>query len=811
MATMMQAFSDRTFLDDQAQPIVSGRVTFYVHDSNVLADIYTMEGMDYVHADNPQRLDEAGRLPASIFTELGVYDVKVEKYNGDGSFEDFDHFEIGIDAKLDQIGRDSVKDIDELMDLDPSVSSQIVTVESYPVRSYIWDPEAIDTADGGVVVDSDVADHGKWLLLWDCPYLPSSVYGVKEGDCTNINALFNYAAVIGSMNIHTPPAIRLEGGMYDLSGYYVCPKHLALEPGVKFTGTIALYDELELFGSAEPGHAYGDFGFLHSGLTAHSSWFRDLNDFWHCGADILVVDETNYFDYGKDKLSTSVNLSDKTVIGTGTKVSSYTNSAYFQLALDSTVPNNFFNPSKDYVRIAGAGFGDDVFTKSGTWDPGPINQGHHVQWDNGITPDLDLFSNANRWVAVMLERRNRLNNVLWNDYTLDCQGRTVDSIYLGDASFNVIKNANFTGTITCAGYGISLINVVGAMSVNFQHAGNGIVSLNKCRVSINRYHHGITSLQAIDSDISIVGAEGIDPCDTSIVVRGGSFSGLVKMSTDNCNAYKLNQQVIFQDCYIADGFSWRLNYLQMSGCRASGKIDLYPAAQGDKFYYNLLMEDNKFIGNFRLWITYYWDADHPHYECRGTAVKFNMMKIVNNRFDTLDAHAIKMTQWHVGYMEPFIYATSADQNMGTWEYTGNSGNCPGMAPPRIYNYNNWTHHYEQPLGPHHYYRSNDVYYLFMPWDYEPGGSSSNNSPNSMLDPANPANRVTALIQEENTDGDWAACDVWYANGIGTPEQLADEDYNNRFLVYVWLSKPAWSTDTANYNHNGYTTFVRSGA
>lgn len=807
MATMMQAFSDRTFLDDQAQPIVSGRVTFYVHDSNVLADIFTMEGPDYVPAANPQRLDESGRLQASIFMELGVYDVKVEKYYGDETFEEFDHFEIGIDAKLDQIGRDSVQSIEELMDLDPSICSNIVTVESYPVRDYFWDPDAIDTPDGGVVVGSDVSDHGRWLLLWDCPYLPSSVYGVKNGDTTNINALFNYSRVIGSMNIVTPPAIRLEKGRYEFGGYYICGKHLALDPDVTFTGTIGINDDLEVFGQKEPRGAIGDFFFLHTGCTAYSWWFTDINNFWHCGADILIVDNTNHFDYGKDKLSVPVNLSGKTVVGTGTKVESYINGAYFQLAIDSTVPDNFFLPNKDYVRIAGTGFGDNVFRTTGAWDPGRIQDGHHVQFD--LVPDLDLFQNANRWVATMLERRNRLNNVQWANYTLDCQGRTVDSIYLGDTSFTAIQNATFTGTVTCVGYEISLINVVANMQVNFPHAGQGTVALNKCRVSINRYHPGIVSLQAIDSDISVLGPEGIDPCDTAINVRGGSFSGIVKMSTDNCNAYKLNKTVSFRDCFIADGFTWRLNYLQMVNCTCSGKIDLYPAAQGDKFYYNLLMEDNKLIGNFRLLITYYYDADHPHYECRGTAVKFNTMKIVNNRFDTNDIHAIKMTQWHITYLEPFMYATYDDQTMGAWEYSGNSGNCPKMAPPRINNYGNWTHHYEYPIGPHHYYRSNDTYYLFMPYDYQPGGG--NDSPNPMVDPANPANRVTALIQEENTDGDWAECDVWYANGLGTQEQLEDEDYNNRFLVYAWLSKPLWTTDTANYNHNGYTTFVRSGA
>lgn len=806
MSTMMQAYPSKTFVDDEMKPLVSGRLTVYVHDSNVKADVFTLEGADYVPCDNPMRLDEAGRLVASIFTELGVYDVKLEKYNGDGTFEDFDHYEIGIDAKLDQIGRDSVDSIEDLMNLDPTVCSDVVTVMDYPVRNYLWDAQSIDTPDGGVVVDSDVAPTGRWLLLWESPYLNSAVYGVKDGDTTNINALFNYPEIIGSMNIHTPPAIRLLSATYDLGGgYFICKKHLALEPGMRINGTIGLYDDLELFGRKEPESYIGDFNFLHSGCSAHSSWFKNVNDFWHCGADILYVDETNSF--YNSTLSQLVNLSGKTVIGTGTKVNTYANGTYFQLALDSTVPDNFFIPNKDYVRIAGPGFGDNVFRTTGSWDPGLINQGHHIQFDQ--TPDLDMFADTKRWLGTMLERRNRLSSVLWSDYTLDLQGRTADSLYLGDASFTTIKNGNFTGTITCAGYSVTFDNVRASLRINFTHANNFIVASHS-QLKIERYHSGLGGIQASDSDISILGAEGIDPCDCSIVMYGGSFSGIIKMSTDHCNAYLLNKQIIFQNVRILDGFGWKLNYLQMVGCYSSGKIDLYPAAGGDgKFYYNLLMSDNKFVGNFRLWITYYYDADHPHYEVRGTAVKFNMMKIVNNRFDTIDAHAIKMTQWHVAYLEPYIYTTYADQNMGTWEYTGNSGNCPGMAPPRISNYGNWTHHYEYPLGPHHYYRSNDTYYLFMPYDYEPGGNSG--TPKSMLDPANPNRSVTALIQEENTDGDWADCDVWYANGLSTPENLENEDYNNRFLVYVWLSKPAWSTDTANYNHNGFTTFVRSGS
>lgn len=804
MATMMECYPSQVFVDDEMKPLVSGRLTVYNHDTNVLANIYSLEGQDYVAMDNPVRLDEAGRLGASIFAELGVYDVKLEKYNGDGTFEDFDNYEMGIDARLDQIGRDSVKTIEDLKDLDPTVCTDVVTVESYPRRDYLWDPNAIDMEDGGVVIASDVSDHGRWLLLSDCPYIKSSVYGVINGEITNINALFNFPRVIGSMNMITPTTIWLEPGNYNLDNVYVCSKRLAVGPQTQWTGTIQVPCDIEVLNRVAPETAYGNIEFIRPGCTAHSHWYKRVEDFWHCGADILVVDTDNHF--SDSVLRSIVTLADKTVEGSGTAVTSYVNSAHFNVALTADIPDNFFIPSSDFVRISGSGIGDKIFRSTGSWDPGLINQGHHIQFD--LVPDLDLFENTQRWLSTMLERRNRLNNVVWSDYTLDLQGRTAGNLYLGDTSFTAIKNGNFTGTITCAGYTTSFENVQASLRINFTHANNAIYA-NHSKITIERYHSGLGGINATDSDINILGAEGIDPCDCSIVMYGGSFSGIIKMSTDHCNAYLLNKQIIFQNVHILDGFSWRLNYLQMVGCYSSGKIDLYPAAGGDKFYYNLLMSDNKFTGNFRLWITYYYDADHPHYEVRGTAVKFNMMKIVNNRFDTVDPHAIKMTQWHIAYLEPYMYTNYYDQNMGTWEYTGNSGNCPGMAPPRIDNYGNWTRHYENPLGPHHYYGSNDTYYLFMPYDYEPGGANPN--PHSMLDPANPSSHVTALIQESNTDGDWADCDVWYANGLSTPENLENEDYNNRFLVNVWLSKPPWSTDTANYNSNGYTTFVRSGS
>jgi len=809
MSTMMQAYPSKTFVDDEMKPLVSGRLTVYVHDSNVKADVFTLEGANYVPCDNPMRLDEAGRLVASIFTELGVYDVKLEKYNGDGTFEDFDHYEIGIDAKLDQIGRDSVDSIEDLMNLDPTVSSNVVTVMDYPIRNYLWDAQSIDTPDGGVVVDSDVAPTGRWLLLWESPYLNSAVYGVKDGDTTNINALFNYPEIIGSMNIHTPPAIRLLSATYDLGGgYYICKKHLALEPGTRINGTIGLYDDLELFGRAEPESYIGDFDFLHRGCSAHSSWFKNVNDFWHCGADILYVDEANSF--YNSTLSQSVNLSGKTVVGTGTKVTTYANGTYFQLALDSTVPDNFFIPNTDYVRISGTGFGDNVFRTTGTWDPGLINQGHHVQFEQ--IPDLDLFANTQRWVSTMVERRNRLSSVVWNDYTLDLQGRSCASLRLDDTGFNTIKNANI-GEIILAGYSTSFVNVRATLMVNSTHSP--AIFLRDSDITIPRYWTtGLSAIQSTDSDINVNGAEGIDPCNCSISMYGGTWSGYVKMSDEHCNAYAPSKEVSFRNVFISNNFKWKVNRIFMAGCTSSNPIDLYPAAGGDNFYYNCELHDNHFTGAFRLWITYWWNEANPHYEVNGSRVKFNQMVITDNRFDTNDQWGIKMTCYHVKQLTYFCCAVPGDNDMGTWRYEGNVGNCPKMTPGTINNRGNWTRMYEESYLHTQFRKASENFNLFVPYFYDRSAASIPDRPAQFLDPSNPTQQVMGIIHGEDFNDSWAFACCWPVNGVSTPENLENEDYNNRFYTNVWMTRE--NDDVPNWQNVGdgkhaYTTFIIPGA
>lgn len=787
---MYFSWNPGTVVDEENRPIASGRVTVFVHDSNVLADIYTLEGMNYTPLANPLFLDDYGRLSATVFAELGVYDVKIEKANGNGTYEDFDHFEIGIDVKLDQVGRDSVATIEDLMDLDPTVCSDVVTVESYPRRDYLWDPNAIDDADGGVVVASDVADHGKWLLLWDCPYLPSSVYGVKEGDTTNINALFNYASVIGSMNIHTPPAIRIEAASYALGGYYVCPKHLAIEAGVTFTGTIALYDDVEFFGHSEPGHAVGDFKFLHTGCTAHSSWFNNINDFWHCGADILVVDNTNYFTSAV--LSTSVNLSGKTIVGPDTKVTGYANSAYFQVALDSTVPDNFFKDT-DFVRVAAQGFGDNLFRTTGSWDPGLINQGHHVQFDQ--VPDLDLFQNTQRWVSVMVERRNRLSWQQWGESVLDLQGRSCDALYIGQQCFTTIRNA-IIASVTLAGYSTTFESFKGTLTVNSTIGAS--ITCKYSDITIPQLGAtGLTGISSVNSSIVVMGQEGIDPCNCTLSIYGGTWNGYVRMDDAHCDAYLPSGQVAFRNVLITGNYKWRLNRIYMVGCTSSCPIDLYPSSSGGSTYsYDCTLEDNQFLGNFRLWITMYSTQASPHYEVGGTNVKFGSMVIVNNRFDGADALGVKMIHLHPRSSTIYCCTDAQHTDMGTWRYEKNTGNCPMMTPGRLGGRTNWATEWHDNYPQISYRKSGETYNIFMPYYFWHNDGTAD-MPNTYLDPADPGQRVTTVIHGRDWNDSW--CHAYFWNTWSTP--LEDEDANNRLVGYIWISRdtdttPDWH-DTGN--------------
>ena len=658
---MRESWNPGTIVDDQGRPLVNGRVTVHVHDSYAIADIYTYEGDEYIPAPNPQYLDENGRLSATLFADLGVYDVEVQKANGDGTYEDFDNFEFGIDAKLDDWNRTEVDTVEDLADLDPTVSSQVVTVRSYPRRSYLWDAGSVDTPDGGIVVESNVEGQGNWILLWDCPYLPSSVYGVKPSDISNLGAFLTYPDYVGSMSMRTPQCVLLEQGAYAL-GTVVCNKRLAIDKNTSWTGQIRTNQDVEVMGSQTA--AIGDIYFTKPGCTAHSAWYPSVESFWHCGADTFVVDSSNYFT--GTTLSTYADLSGKTVMGHGTQVTAYANSAAFRVNSASSVPDGFFGKD-DYVVLL-ADIGDKVFAEfsHGSWDPGLISAGHHQQYMQ--TPSLDKFIDADRWVAVMLERKQRLTTQMGQ--VLDLQGRAIKEgvTLLADAhGFLRLHNALVGGDISLYG-AHEFRNVSGSVlavqsSTLTAHSSN----LNLDTSAGGKY----TYLEFDDCEVRVNPGLVLDPSDTAIYASGGSFYGTVKKSDANTEAYIYSQPVVFQGVRITAPATWRVSTITMRNCECAAKIDLMPMPGSDSYYYwTATFVENRFTENARIWFGACFASGDSHTELDGR-MRLNLVRIVGNDFGGSDAYGIKMMKYN-----PSTYNMLMAADTGIWEYRRNTGKCP---------------------------------------------------------------------------------------------------------------------------------------
>lgn len=158
---------------------VEGRIKIYLHDSDDLARVYTLEGQAYVEAANPQ-LIHTGYPDASLFVDVGLYDIVVEKYFGtegemsvdspDSDFVQMAVYEFGLDMDIESMTRNEVDTIDELRSTDPSMHCVRVLWYSEPgdcvPRTYVWDPDSVNQEDGGYVIGSDISDSGRWILVW---------------------------------------------------------------------------------------------------------------------------------------------------------------------------------------------------------------------------------------------------------------------------------------------------------------------------------------------------------------------------------------------------------------------------------------------------------------------------------------------------------------------------------------------------------------------------------------------------------------------------------------------------------------------
>ena len=670
---MKISLDNSVYIDRTTGNPVEGKLCIYLANTDVLAKTYTYEGNNgYVEAPNPVLL-HSGLTDDSLFVELGMYRLTVYRYTGpegqmsaespDEYFTQIDEFDFGLDYDI-QASMDNVVDtIGDLEKAEPALKFVTVlwhdTAGDCIPRQYFWDAGAQDNIDGGYVVGSEVSDTGRWILLWADEILPCTVYGVTPGDISNLNLLLNYPGTVGSLHLVTAPCVRFVSGTYTPNFTYVTDKELVFDGDAKFTAATFRCPRARVMGN-QPSFI-ADFEFSASDAEAHSSWFRTLQGFWHCGAKYLFLDDTNYFT--STLLTTNVSLADKVVIGNGRLPNTYANGVYFLVGANTSISGRIFS-SVDFVRFLSDGWGDGVFVRTGTWDPGLISAGHHVQFDT--TPDLDLFESTERWVSTMVERRARMPEVVWSDFTLDLQNRRYSGTTLNAGLFRDIRN-------------------VYCKSISVDNSGNNIVFHN---VRAEGGNVICNQLVIYDSDITFTNEPSISAMwcydsriNSSMQWKTASIQAIFERCwigivfnrvTNNEHTEAL---LSFTECQFQHNVGATTKNLEMYRCKTdNGAFKVYPYKSGDNYYLKAVLIGNSFNSAYPVEFTKIDTLDGRYQEeCYDCILQWN---IVGNTF-VGNTEGLRMRYWQnrTGsyYTRTFVKPGSGIHSI---TYEGNVGNCP---------------------------------------------------------------------------------------------------------------------------------------
>lgn len=762
---MKISLSVNQFFDDKGFPLVSGRVSIYLHGSDTLADIYTMDGDEYVQATNPVILSEDGRMP-TVFFDATIVDVKLEQRNLDNTYTMVDTFQDGFN--IPAVKNDTVvMGIDGLKDANPELG--IVTVYGYgdgivaPSRFYVWDPTCTNSPDDGVIVASDSTDTGRWILLWDDEKLPCSIYGIVPGESeANISAFLGFPDNIGQWNIRTPKIARFLSGTYTSATTFTATRTLYFDRGAKFPSAsfrcpgVIVQDNDDYV---------ADFVFTGDNARAYSSWFKTSDAFWNSGAKFFRVEPVNHF--ADNRLSYEVELTNCVIEGSEMFTMVYLSGASLKL-IGTKVPDAFFSAS-DFVTLGSLEYGDSMFKNGGNWDPGLITAGHHVLYSNA--PDLDRFADADRWVAVMVERKSRMGSV-FPTTILDLQGRSLaNGISLNATNgFIGIRNATINGLVSAFGTTCTMYNVICELNVN--SASGCSVVLENCRVDFTVAPVGLVQVVSTDSHITVAGNNGFDTADTALNIYGGTFQGFLSVSTP----YTKSKNVIFNNVKLAGSTAWKLNRLYCHDCYGDVKIDLYPYSEDSTYWYELDFQGNTLVGSGRIWFTGVFTQAEPKTDMAGN-VKFGICRILNNGFYG-GTHGVKMLREH-----PYAFTHFMASTVGPWEYAGNQGDCPVVKPDRISNSTTFSLSHKTSGQDPEWIISDNTFNAWAPYQsvLSQGVPVQAQAGDGIEDSiAEVVDSVGSSSEPHNIVFGWSA-------GLPSPADPMDEDANNQFIEYLCLT------------------------
>lgn len=662
---MKMSLDNAPYFDQATGMPVEGRLRICEHGTDVLATVYTLEGSDYIEAQNPC-LVHGGYPDASLFAELGILDIHLEKYIGtpgnmsvespDSDFEQIDVFEFGLDYDISQATANIVNTLGDLRNANPELGLVTVTWYAEPgdcmPRQYIWDAAAQNEEDGGYVVRSDVSDTGRWILVWGDEVLPCTVYGVTPGDEGNMSLLLNYPDVVGSFQLKTAPIVRFPKGTYTSTVLYATNKQVAFDTGARFPSGSFDCPSIVLFG--DPNSYIADFTFNTPNVTAHSSWFRTIDGFLSCGADELVVDSTNYFT--NTQLKYARTLSNKTLVYPSNKrlPITYVNNGRLVLSHCDIDGVRVFN-NTDKITFQYTDFKDDWFDNSS------IDFASNVicRSTSLNTIRLDNFKNTMNYINAMkyngsttIDLAGRSLNNWTNDFATEVRNAFVENFGIsmgstGDVTLVNVHSGSF-------GAACRYITIKGGSDIHFSNQ---------------------PSASAVWAEDSRVGSAYKWSSPTTQFIAENCWIGIVFDYAQNNEV--ASSWLQFDRCTFQENVSISTKYLTMHNCTTyNNSIKIYPYKSEDKYRMYVDLQDNTFNNSTPIEFTKLkvdrWGQTQEDDDVYDIIVNWT---IVGNTF-TGNTEGLRCRYWQnrSGSYYGRTFIAWSDENSIT--YFGNVGKCP---------------------------------------------------------------------------------------------------------------------------------------
>lgn len=665
---MKISLCENQFFDDSGKPLSGGRISIFRHDSDTLAETFTIDGDIYREAENPVITAADGRIP-TLFFDAAIVDVRVEKLNGDGSFELLDTFQQGFDyptAKNDTI----VNGMDGLKKADTNLG--IVCVYGYdettlaPSRHYVWDDSCTNQPDDGVIVMSENTETGRWVLLWDDEKLPCSIYGITPGNEANISAFLGYPDFVGKWRIRTPRIPRFLSGNYSSDTTFTTPKSIYFDDGASFANA-----NFVCYSAMIPANSgfVANFTFTGKNVSAHSSWFREAGKFFACGALDLFIDSENFF--AGTTISSVVTVKGANVYGNGRIALEY-NGGHLHFDGCNFQAKGIISPSLDVVKFTKHRWNQSIFigTNPESYDFGKVADGHRIEfgWASGNEIDLQDFPVSEIYVKAR-EAYERSKPSASIDYSLDMEGRMLCELRTN--FFNFVKDTRISGNLYISGDNGSYKSSVSLENVRC----DGVTTIkaselkaNGCSLVFNGEDIPKEMQSAVFTDCEISTGVGKKwTADTAIIATGCRWKMPIAVNEDNETACSM---VKFIDCDV-DSCAFAHKNLNFKDCTITGcSVLVLP-----------FKEANSYKLKFEMVGCAYDSAkavrfDHVDLKDGQTVILEGVnpeVKICNNTFPNAEGIGVWVRFWSdVASGKVFLKRYSD----GEFVYSGNFGYCP---------------------------------------------------------------------------------------------------------------------------------------